>query len=246
MMHFLLNKSLKDGCVRSEEEMKIMPLEGPSTQPVSSNPSTIVIFMHGYGANGDDLISIADIWKKKLQNTLFLSPHAPFPCDGVPFGRQWFSLGNWDPHHYGKNEVAENLIQGVTKALPHINAYMDAVLETYRLTESSVALVGFSQGAMMAISTALSRERACAGVIGYSGGFVGSHTLPIRSVCPTLLIHGTHDGVIPFRAMHESADTLKLNHIPVETLACENIGHGISDEGLSAGLTFLQQQFNKI
>lgn len=218
-------------------------LSGPSFMSAPERPDRIVLFVHGYGANGDDLIDIGSYWAPLLGKTLFLSPHAPFAVEFSPLGRQWFSLGDWNPAHYGSKETVEKILNGVNESLPYLNGYIDQALNATGLTESSLILVGFSQGAMMAISAALSRETSCAGVIGYSGGFVSGEPLQIRSTCPVLLVHGADDDVIPFRAMQESAEILKSHHVPVETLTCQNLGHSISQEGLSAGVHFIQNHF---
>lgn len=228
-----------------ENNTSLPSLSGPSFMSTPEKPDRIVLFLHGYGANGDDLIDIGTYWAPSLDKTLFLSPNAPFDVEFSPLGKQWFSLGNWDPSHYGSGAVAENILNGVDVALPYLNNYIDQALSSTGLTESSLVLVGFSQGAMMAISAALSRSAPCRGVVGYSGGFVYGKPLEIRSSSPVLLVHGTDDDVIPFRAMHESAEILKTHQIPVSTLACQNLGHGISQEGLAAGLNFIQTQFKK-
>lgn len=225
------------------ESKHLIPLEGPALKSKTEQPKEIVIFIHGYGANGDDLIGLGSYWRQELTDTLFLSPHAPFVCNEIPFGRQWFSLGNWDPALYGTAEVSQLVINGVADALPHLNAYIDQVLLNTGLQEDRLALVGFSQGAMMALSAAYSRKKSCAAVIGYSGGFTTGNPLEVVSPCPTLLVHGSEDAVIPVRAMKESALILKAHGISVETLECNNLGHSISDQGLQRGGRFLCDHF---
>lgn len=225
------------------ESKRLIPLEGPVLKSKTEKTQNIVIFLHGYGANGDDLIGLGSYWSQDLTDTLFLSPHAPFACGEIPFGRQWFSLGNWDPTLYGTAEVSQRVIKGVTEALPHLNAYIDQVLLNSDLQEDRLALVGFSQGAMMALSAAYSRKKPCAAVIGYSGGFTTGNPLKVVSPCPTLLVHGSDDAVIPLRAMNESALILKAHGISVETLECNNLGHSISDRGLQKGGRFLRDHF---
>jgi phospholipase/carboxylesterase len=229
--------------VTESESKRLISLEGPVLKSKTEQHKNIVIFIHGYGANGDDLIGLGSYWRNDLADTLFLSPHAPFACEEIPFGRQWFSLGAWDPSLYGTADVSQRVINGVANALPHLNAYIDQVLLHSGLQEDRLALVGFSQGAMMALSVAYSRKKPCAAVIGYSGGFTTGVPLEVVSPCPTLLVHGSEDAVIPVRAMKESALILKANGIPVETLECNNLGHSISDQGLQKGGRFLCEHF---
>ena len=134
-------------------------LQGPMAPPASGGaPRSMVILLHGYGSNGDDLIGLVPYWRDALPDTVFLSPNAPEPCPGAPGGRQWWALTNFSP---------DARAAGVRQAAPVLNGFIDSQLAVYGLTEDRLALVGFSQGTMMALHVGL--RRSIAGIVGYSG-----------------------------------------------------------------------------
>ncbi|MDE1901849.1 MAG: dienelactone hydrolase family protein [Alphaproteobacteria bacterium] len=206
--------------------------------PLSGTADSLVIFLHGLGDSGaGGLLDIGRIWQRALPNTEFICPDAPFAFDMAPpdfGGRQWFSL-----REFSKRAVDD----GVKNAAPILNAYIDEMLEARRLTPSRLALVGFSQGTMMALHVGPRRGEPVAAIIGYSGKLSCVETLPMekKSAPPVLLIHGTADEVVPFEAMREAETALRHAAIPVRTLACPGLGHGIDDAGIAAGQGFLQQ-----
>lgn len=213
----------------------LFSLTGPSVKTSTRGaPQQLVILLHGLGADGNDLIGLAPQWAKLLPNAEFLSPHAPFPCDMAPYGRQWFSLRDWS---------IEAMLAGTRAAAPILDAFIDAALTARGLDNSRLALVGFSQGTMMALHVAPRRAGACGAVLGFSGALVGPESLAeeLRSKPPVLLVHGDEDSVVPVEAMPASAQALRAVGLTVETLLCRGLGHGIDDEGLRRGGEFLRR-----
>ena len=149
-------------------------LTGPRLDAKSGRPQQLVVFLHGYGADGNDLIALGQQWRALLPDATFVSPNAPERCAASPMGRQWFALSNRPPDD---PRGAEDRWQGVVAARPAIDAYLDEELARLGLDDSRLALVGFSQGAMMAMHVGLRRPRAPAGIIGYSGLLVGAEHL---------------------------------------------------------------------
>ncbi|HXY89379.1 MAG TPA: prolyl oligopeptidase family serine peptidase [Xanthobacteraceae bacterium] len=218
-------------------------LDGPRIPPRGGKPARqLVVFLHGYGADGNDLIALGQEWQSILPDTAFVSPHAPEPCAQAPVGRQWFGLTFRDP--------AERW-QGVTKAAPVLNAFLDAELARHALSPDRLALIGFSQGTMMALHVGLRRAVAPTAIIGYSGMFVlpsgkaeaEAAIAEIRARPPVLLIHGERDDLIPAQALFMAAQTLAALDIPVEWHLSPGIGHGIDAEGLRHGGEFLARAF---
>lgn len=205
-------------------------LTGPSAvYPEGATATRVVVLLHGLGADGNDLFGMVPALAPALPETLFISPDAPYPCDMAPFGRQWFSL---------QSRTADAIEKGVGAAAMVLNAFLDETLDELGLDASRLALVGFSQGTMMALYTALRRSRPVAGIVGYSGRLIGA---PGEIVVkpPVLLVHGDADPVVPSDSLPEAVAALKSRGVPVEALSRPGLGHAIDMEGLTAGRDFL-------
>jgi len=216
-----------------------LPLSGPSVPPRSGKaPKQVVIFAHGLGADGDDLIGLAPYFAEALPDAEFLSPHAPYPCDMAPFGRQWFSLQDFS---------AEAITTGLDGVAPLFNSYLDAVLESRGLSESELALVGFSQGTMLSLYAALRRAKPVAAVAGFSGLLAVPDRLltELSARPPVLLVHGEEDPVVNFGFMDLAARALDALGVSVETLPRPGLGHSIDDEGLARSIGFVAEGFNQ-
>jgi phospholipase/carboxylesterase len=216
-------------------------LDGPRLSPRSGTAQQLVVFLHGYGADGNDLIEIGRAWQQYLPRAAFVSPHAPEPCGQAPVGRQWFPLTFRDPN--------ERWV-GVNKAAPVLERFIDAELTRHALPPSALALVGFSQGTMMALHVGLRRAVPPAAIVGYSGLLVlpsdgNPETLvaEITSRPPVLLVHGTEDELIPAQALFQATQGLAALGVPVEWHLSAGIGHGIDPEGLRHGGEFLARNF---
>src|SRR5260370_27323072 len=170
-------------------------LSGPVHRQSSGGaPRRLVILLHGLGADGNDLIGLAPVWAKLLPDAEFLAPNAPFPYDMAPYGFQWFSLQDRSP---------ETVLAGVRATAPMLDAFIDDALAARGLSETDLALVGFSQGTMMSLYVGLRRPKPVAGILGYSGALIGAESLAaeIRSRPRVLLVHGDADPVVPFSAL---------------------------------------------
>jgi phospholipase/carboxylesterase len=210
-------------------------LAGPVQKPASGGkPRQLVVLLHGLGADGSDLIGLAPYWAPLVPDAEFISPDAPFPCDMAPFGRQWFSLQDRSP---------VSILAGVRAAAPILDNFLDKALEARGLDETSLALVGFSQGTMMSLYVGLRRAKPPAGIVGFSGALIGAESLAqeIRARPPVLLIHGDADEIVPPQALPLAVAGLTAAGVPVESLTCPGLGHGIDEAGLERGGAFLRQ-----
>ncbi len=213
-------------------------LDGPRLPPASGGPAKqLVILLHGYGADGNDLIGLGREWARLLPDAAFVSPHAPEALPGQFFGgRQWFNL-----EMRGEKEWSE----GVRKAHPILSAFIQEEAKKAGLPLSAVAIVGFSQGTMMALQTGLRLPEAPAAIVGFSGHLAGAERLAaeIKAKPPVLLIHGAADEVIPPEATHLARENLAAAGVPVQWQIRPGLGHGIDPEGLRAAGLFLRAAF---
>ena len=207
-------------------------VNGSSLQPRSGGkPRQIVLLLHGYGSNGADLISLAPHWQQSLPDTLFLAPNAPERC-GVGAGYQWWPLAAFTP---------AALAQGAKAAAPAINAFIDRKLDQYELTDSDLAIVGFSQGTMMALHVGLRRTGPIAAIVGYSGMLTGANELSHASITrpPVLLVHGSADPVVPVAALHAAKRDLEHLGIAVTAHVSPGVAHTVDPVGLRMGGEFV-------
>lgn len=202
----------------------------------SGKASSAVIFLHGYGADGDDLLGLAEPLAPHLPNTLFLAPDAPEECVTNPFGRQWFPIPWLD------GSAPEEAAAGLTRSSEDLNAFLDQVMTSEGLAASQIALLGFSQGTMMALQVAPRRAQALAGVIGFSGRLLRAEALAAETVTkpPMLLLHGDVDQIVPFGDLKQAADALSAAGFDLRTHVMRGTGHGISPDGLGQALSFLR------
>lgn len=206
----------------------------------SGTARSIVVFVHGYGADGADLLGLADVLAPHLPDTIFYAPDAPQACTGNPFGYQWFPI----PWLDGSTEASA--AAGLAVASDMLNAFLDACLAEADLTDADLALVGFSQGAMISLHVAPRRDRAIAAVVAISGRLLEPDALAgaVRVKPPVLLIHGDEDAVVPFVSMKAAGDVLVANGFDTFGHVMRGTGHGIANDGLEAALGFLISNFS--
>jgi len=222
----------------SSKDARMAELDGPRWEPRSGRATKLVVLCHGVGADGNDLIDLAPLWSQALPDAAFVAPHGPEPYDGAPFGRQWFSLADRSP---------AVLAAGMGAAAPLLDRFIDAELARLGLPAHAYALMGFSQGAMIALFTGLRRQPPPRAILAYSGALVGAERLEAEPTGrpPVLLVHGEADEVVPVALGRNAERALIRAGLAVETLYCPGLGHGLDDAGLSAGALFLQRAFSE-
>jgi phospholipase/carboxylesterase len=205
-------------------------LDGPRRAPVSGQAAdSLIIFLHGYGSNGDDLISLAPYWERLVPNTAFASPNAPEAIPGMAGAYQWFALTHMDP------AVIARSARG---AAPILTAFITAEMARHNVGPDRTVLVGFSQGTMMALEVGLAWPTALAGIIGFSGALVGFEKAVSKP--PVLLIHGDQDDRVPYGASVAGVAALGAAGIDAKLHTSPRTAHSISMDGLQAAAGFLK------
>ena len=207
--------------------------------PLSGETRSAVIFLHGYGANGADLLGLADPLAEHLPDTLFLAPDAPEHCAGSPMGYQWFPI----PWIDGSSQ--EESMRGMQSAIQDLNAFLDGVMVDEDLLPEQVVLFGFSQGTMMALHVAPRREDPVAGVVAFSGRLLSPDLLADEAVSrpAIMLIHGDQDDVVPVQSLPEAAEALQgAGFQEVFAHIQKGTAHGIAPDGLSVALAFMRDK----
>jgi phospholipase/carboxylesterase len=210
-----------------------MQLDGPGFAPLSGGKAAyLVVLLHGVGANGNALISLARAWRKILPKAEFIAPNAPFPCDCAPEARQWFSM---------QDRAPEKLLAGLREAGAILDRFFDDLVASRQLDDARLALAGFSQGAATALYAGLRRQTQIAGIVAFSGALPGAEGLQsdIRSKPPVLLVHGVADNAVPFQSMANAKATLEAAGVPVTAVARPGLGHAIDDAGIALAAEFL-------
>ncbi|MEM9637601.1 MAG: alpha/beta fold hydrolase [Pseudomonadota bacterium] len=209
--------------------------------PVSGDTRSVCVFLHGYGANGADLLGLADPLGEHLPDTLFVAPDAPEACAGAPMGFQWFPI----PWIDGSSE--EESARGMMQSVDDLNAFLDALMVDEDVLPEQVVLFGFSQGTMMSLHVAPRREDAVAGVVGFSGRLLSPETLADEVVVrpPVLLVHGDADDVVPPQSLPQAAEALQeAGWQDVYAHIMKGTGHGIAPDGLSVALAFMRDKLS--
>ena len=214
-------------------------LDAGRREPLSGELRSAVIFLHGYGANGADLLGLADPLAEHMPDTLFLAPDAPEACAGAPMGFQWFPI----PWIDGSSEEEANA--GLLRAAEDLDAFLDGVMVDEDLLPEQVVVLGFSQGTMMALHVMPRREDPVAGIVAFSGRLLQPELLADEVVSrpPVLLVHGDSDDVVPPQSLPLAAEALQgAGWKEVYAHVMKGTGHGIAPDGLSVALAFMRER----
>lgn len=201
----------------------------------------VVVFLHGYGADGADLLGLAEPLSPHLPGVAFHAPDAPERSINNPFGYQWFPV----PWLDGSSEAQAR--DAMARSVGLLNTWLDGVLADEGLTADRMVVVGFSQGTMMALHVLPRRAEPVAGIVGFSGRLLAPELLAaeVRVRPPVLLLHGDRDPMVPFQDMQLAAQALQQAGFTVSSHVMKGTGHGISPDGLSVALRFVKDRLGK-
>jgi phospholipase/carboxylesterase len=209
-------------------------LRGPRMEPANGGPAAgLVVLLHCFGADGRQLIPLAGRLQQSLPDVAFVAPHGPVAVAGP-------TLRGWAEMRIPFDE--EDQWEGIVATAPMVDRFVSIERDRRGLSASQIVLVGFSQGAMMALHVGLRRDEAVGAIIGYSGFLVGpGHLDEITVRPPATLIHGNRDPVVSVDTMMKSATALEEVGVPVETIVLPGLGHRVDARGMSAGRTAIQR-----
>lgn len=213
-------------------------LQSKRRASVSGKTGSVVILLHGYGADGADLLGLADPLGPHMPDTVFIAPDAPERCVNNPFGYQWFPI----PWLDGSDPVAAGVSQRASAE--KLDAFIGKVLEDEGVTSSQVVLFGFSQGTMMSLYVAPRRAEPLAGIVGFSGRLLEPESLAREAVSkpPVLLVHGDADDIVPISSLQEAGDALTKAGFETYAHVMKGTAHGIAPDGLSVALSFMREK----
>lgn len=208
------------------------PLSGPEDIP--AKVKNIVIFLHGLGSNGDDLMGLAPYFKEALPETAFLSPNAPYQVPMAYNGYQWFDL--WD-------RSPMQVEAGVRETAPMIVDFIESAAARFKVPLSRIFLVGFSQGTMMSLHAGLRLIEGLGGIVGYSGAMISPETLQdekLKKLPPVLLVHGLSDPIVPAMASQYASSTIENAGGDVRYIQRPFLVHSIDDAGIKEAISFIK------
>ncbi|MEP3298203.1 MAG: prolyl oligopeptidase family serine peptidase [Pseudoruegeria sp.] len=217
------------------------PLNYERVAAASGTTKSVVVFVHGYGANGADLLGLSDPLKEHMPDTTFVSPDAPEKIPGAPFGFQWFPI----PWLDGSSEEAAK--EGLARASEDFNAFLDQVMAEEGITSNELILFGFSQGTMLSLHVAPRRNDQIRAIVAFSGRLLEPDSLAsdVVSKPPVLLVHGDADDVVPPQSMNEAGQALQAAGFDVYAHVMKGTAHGIAPDGLSVALSFMKDKLSR-
>ena len=214
--------------------MALHVLSGPRLPPARGEATHLVVLVHGYGADGNDLIGLAPMWQRLLPTVAFAAPNAP----GAARAARWAISGSPSPA-----SIPQEMARGVESAAASLNAFLDAELSRLGLADDRLALVGFSQGTMMSLHVGLRRAAKPAAIVGFSGMLAGAPPALGPDAPPILLVHGDADPMIPAGALFDAATTLGAAGACVQWHVSPGVGHSIDEAGMALAATHLTLAF---
>ena len=209
--------------------------------PTSGLVKKVVIFLHGYGADGADLFSLSDPISEQLSDCFFASPDAPRKCGASPFGYEWFPIPDID------GSTFPDMMHALASSEKLIIKLIDDYKKRFGLDYSDIVLLGFSQGSMISLNIGLRQINDLGGIVGISGQLLMPESLEENkkeSYPPVILIHGDADEVVPISSMHKAEKVLNKINVNLSTHVSNNIGHGIAPDGLSKAVEFIKDIFS--
>lgn len=211
-------------------------LSGPMLPPREEPVQQLVVLLHGYGSDGNDLIALGQQWRDVLPHALFVAPDAPTACAVNPAGYEWFPLDL-----EGDRDLAR--LDGIETARPVLMAFLEALWSQTGLGPQATILAGFSQGAMLALNVGLRLDPPPLGILSFSGALVAPEKLEaeLKALPPVALFHGGGDQVVPMAGSFAAEAFLAGRGGDVELTITPGSPHTISPDALEGAIEFLER-----
>jgi phospholipase/carboxylesterase len=210
-------------------------ITGPNLKQKADKPEMLVIFFHGWGSNGDDLIQLAPLFSQHFPAAFFISPNGPEACPQNPYGgRQWFGLNFNNDGSIDRGEMPKK----VSTASEQVKIFIRHWQNELSISDDKTFLIGFSQGSMLALE--IGTNILLGGLLCYSGSFI-NHNTPLNKKYKIMLIHGELDEVIPVQSMINAKESLKNLGAKVTSYTCSNLEHSINEDGINKGVEFIKK-----
>lgn len=216
----------------------LLSFSGPTTGAAKeSSPQQLIILLHGENSSGENFIEFGKTLSSALPRAVFVAPNAPLPHGKEPGKRLWFEI-------VGKS--ADAILNGMEKITPSLNDFIDDQIEKYGVQDHNVALIGFSQGAMLALHVGLRRKKRLGAIVSCSGTLIGAKHLrqELASRPSVFFIHGKDDQTVPAERVLDSVAKLMELNVPAELRFCFGVGHAINKDGMIHGASFMCKTFN--
>ncbi len=207
------------------------------------NPKLLVLLLHGYGSNKDNLSDLARYWGENyITESNIICPNAPYQFEGDSWGLngfQWFSL---------LDRSEESMLSGLHNASILLKEFIDNQLNRLNMGYDQLVLSGFSQGCMLSLYSGLFALDQVRGILGYSGALYVPKLdgIKVQSNPEIMLIHGDSDTVVSVEACYQAESRLKSINVPVKTLIEKGQNHTISAQGAEEGGKFLNMLSSKV
>lgn len=195
--------------------------------------TVLIIIFHGYGDKNTSFIDIAHEFSKILPSAEIRIPNGFDKLDNIFCGYQWFDILNDSPSSW-KNDMV--------KSSKRVDQYIQWIFSQHKEKFKKIILVGFSQGAMLALHVGLKNNFD--GIIAFSGALLDTEVASTGLKTKILLSHGTKDSVVPVSCAYSAIDTIKKNNIYIETSIVENVQHSISQTAFQDACKFLKSHFS--
>ena len=202
----------------------------PEIKALNDQPTKLMVFLHGVGSDGNDLISLVPYIQKPLGDYHFISPHGVEAYDMAPFGRQWFSLQDRSP---------KAIINLAKNNAPKVQEQIKLKQKALGIDNENTVIFGFSQGTMMGIYLTLIQAKPFKAMIGFSGRLIPPASLKNTST-PICIIHGAEDDVVEANESIKLSEYCKQNAIEHKLLIIPNLTHSIDGSGMDFALEFLK------